>query len=60
MRFPPMVDLPLRPVGRDDSFALKLPIADVDLLAVFFDPDEPGGRPTYLHYGGRAHRRRAG
>ena len=35
----------------------RLPIADADLLAVFFNPDEGGGRPTYLHYGGRAHRR---
>jgi hypothetical protein len=55
--WPPMVDLPLQPVTRDDSFLLKLPIADADLLAVFFNPDEGGDRPTYLHYGGRAHRR---
>jgi len=52
-----MVDLPLQPVDREDSFLLRLPIADADLLAVFFNPDEDGGRPTYLHYGGRAHRR---
>ena len=38
-----MVDLPLQPVTRDDSFLLKLPIADADLLAVFFNPDEGGG-----------------
>ncbi|MFG1606067.1 serine hydrolase domain-containing protein [Actinoplanes sp. NPDC049265] len=57
---PPMNDLPLKPVARDDSFFLKLPIADSDLLAVFFNPDEPGGRPTYLHFGGRAHRRVGG
>jgi CubicO group peptidase (beta-lactamase class C family) len=55
--WPPMVDLPLQPVDREDSFLLRLPIADADLLAVFFNPDEAGGRPTYLHYGGRAHRR---
>ena len=55
--WPPMVDLPLQPVAREDSFLLRLPIADADLLAVFFNPDEDGGRPTYLHYGGRAHRR---
>ena len=55
--WPPMVDLPLQPVDREDSFLLRLPIADADLLAVFFNPDEEGGRPTYLHYGGRAHRR---
>lgn len=55
---PVMADLPLRPATRPDSFLLKLPIADADLLAVFFDPDEPGARPSYLHFGGRAHRRR--
>ncbi len=55
--WPPMVDLPLQPVERQDSFLLKLPIADADLLAVFFTPDEGDDRPTYLHYGGRAHRR---
>jgi len=54
---PPMIDLPLVPVARDDSFMLKLPISDSDLLAVFFNPDEEGGRPTYMHFGGRAHRR---
>ena len=54
---PPMLDLPLVPVARDDSFLLKLPIADSDLLAVFFNPDDEGGRPSYLHFGGRAHRR---
>ena len=55
--WPPMVDLPLQPVDREDSFMLKLPIADADLLAVFFNPDEGDDRPTYLHFGGRAHRR---
>jgi CubicO group peptidase (beta-lactamase class C family) len=55
--WPPMIDLPLQPVAREDSFLLRLPIADADLLAVFFNPDEGGDRPTYLHYGGRAHRR---
>jgi CubicO group peptidase (beta-lactamase class C family) len=55
--WPPMVDLPLEPVEREDSFMLRLPIADADLLAVFFNPDEGENRPTYLHYGGRAHRR---
>lgn len=54
---PPMVDLPLRPIARDDSFLLKLPIADVDLPAVFFDPDSQEGEPTYVHFGGRAKRR---
>lgn len=55
--WPPMVDLTLRPVARQDSFLLKLPIADADLLAVFFNPDDVGGVPTHLHYGARAHRR---
>jgi CubicO group peptidase (beta-lactamase class C family) len=54
---PPMDDLPLKPTTREDSFLLKLPISDSDLLAVFFNPDEPAGRPTYVHFGGRAHRR---
>jgi len=54
---PPMVDLPLIPVVRDDSFLLKLPISDSELLAVFFNPEDEGQRPTYLHFGGRAHRR---
>jgi CubicO group peptidase (beta-lactamase class C family) len=57
--WPPMIDLPLRPASRDDSFLLKLPIADADLLAVFFDPDDPAARPSHLHFGGRAHRRLA-
>jgi CubicO group peptidase (beta-lactamase class C family) len=56
---PPMVGLPLKPTTRDDGFLLKLPISDSDLLAVFFNPDDPAGRPTYLHFGGRAHRRAA-
>jgi CubicO group peptidase (beta-lactamase class C family) len=55
--WPPMVDLTLQPVARDDSFLLRLPIADADLLAVFFNPDDIGGTPTHLHFGGRAHRR---
>lgn len=55
--WPPMVDLALQPVARDDSFLLKLPIADADLLAVFFNPSDEGGRPTHMHYGARAHRR---
>lgn len=55
--WPPMVDLPLLPVVRDDAFLLKLPIADADLLAAFFNPADIGGRPTYLHFGGRAHKR---
>ena len=55
--WPPMIDLPLVPVARDDSFLLRIPIADADLLAVFFNPDEPGGRPSYVHYGGRAKKR---
>ena len=55
--WPPMVNLPLQPVAREDSFLLKLPIADADLLAVFFNPDQPGAQPSYVHYGGRAHRR---
>jgi hypothetical protein len=52
-----MTDLPLRPASRDDSFLLKLPIADADLLAVFFNPDDPVSLPSHLHFGGRAHRR---
>ena len=55
--WPPMIDLPLRPVAQADTFLLRVPIADADLPAVFFAPDDPGGRPTYLHYGGRAKRR---
>ncbi|GAA0247950.1 serine hydrolase domain-containing protein [Cryptosporangium japonicum] len=54
---PPMIDLPLKPTTREDGFLLKLPIADTALLAAFFNPDEPAGRPTYVHFGGRAHRR---
>jgi CubicO group peptidase (beta-lactamase class C family) len=54
---PPMERLPLVPVARDDSFLLELPIADSALLAVFFDPADEGAAPTYLHFGGRAHRR---
>ncbi|MHB8342327.1 MAG: serine hydrolase domain-containing protein [Mycobacteriales bacterium] len=55
--WPPMVDLPLHPVAKPDSFLLRLPIADADLLAVFFNPDDPEDRPSHLHYGGRAARR---
>ena len=40
---PPMDELPLVPVEREDSFLLKLPIADSDLLAVFFNPARRGG-----------------
>ena len=58
LNYPPMENLPLRPVDRKDSFFLKLPVADADLLAVFFDPDQEDGRPTYMHYGGRAARRK--
>lgn len=54
---PPMAGMPLKPTSREDGFLLKLPIADSDLLAAFFNPDEPGGRPSYVHFGGRAHRR---
>lgn len=55
--WPPMVDLPRVPVARDDSFMLKLTIADADRLAAFFNPTDVGGRPTYLHFGGRARKR---
>jgi CubicO group peptidase (beta-lactamase class C family) len=55
--WPPMIDLPLRPVAQPDTFLLRVPIADADLPAVFFAPDDPGSRPTYVHYGGRAKRR---
>ncbi len=58
--WPPMIDLPLQPTDRPDTFMLRVPIADADLPAVFFAPEDPGGRPTYLHYGGRAKRRVAG
>jgi hypothetical protein len=58
--WPPMIDLPLRPTDRPDTFMLRVPIADADLPAVFFSPEEPGGKPTYLHYGGRAKRRVSG
>jgi hypothetical protein len=44
-------------VDRNDSFFLKVPVADEALLAVFFNPDHEDGRPTYMHYGGRAARR---
>ena len=54
---PPMERLPLVPVARDDSFLLKLPIADSELLAVFFNPADESAAPTYLHFGGRAHKR---
>jgi hypothetical protein len=39
------------------SFLLKLPIADSDLLAVCFNPDDESAAPSYLHFGGRAHKR---
>ncbi len=55
--WPSMIDLPLQPTDRPDTFMLRVPIADADLPAVFFSPEEPGGMPTYLHYGGRAKRR---
>lgn len=55
--WPPMIDLPLQPTDRPDTFMLRVPIADADLPAVFFAPEDPGGKPTYLHYGGRAKRR---
>jgi len=58
-QLPPMIDLPLQPVTRRDAFLLKLPIADTELLAVFFNPQEPAGAPTYLHFGARVHRRLA-
>ena len=58
--WPPMIDLPLQPTDRPDTFMLRVPIADADLPAVFFAPEEPGGTPTYLHYGGRAKRRVSG
>lgn len=54
---PPMNDLPLVAVERDDSFLLELPIADAALLAVFFNPVDESAAPTYLHFGGRAHKR---
>jgi hypothetical protein len=54
---PPMIGLPLQPTARDDGFLLKLPISDSALLAVFFNPDDADGRPSYVHFGGRAHRR---
>lgn len=54
---PPMEELPLVPVERDDSFLLELPIADSALLAVFFNPEDASAAPTYLHFGGRAHKR---
>ena len=57
MDLPPMDDLPLIPVVRDHSFLLKLPISDSDLLAVFFNPDDQSAAPSYLHFGGRAHKR---
>ena len=58
--WPPMIDLPLKPTDRPDTFMLRVPIADADLPAVFFAPEDPGGKPTYLHYGGRAKRRVSG
>jgi hypothetical protein len=39
---------------------LRVPIADADLPAAFFAPEDPGGEPTYVHYGGRATRRVSG
>lgn len=54
---PPMNDLPLVPTERDQSFLLDLPIADSELLAVFFNPDDESAAPSYLHFGGRAHQR---
>ena len=39
------------------AFAAEDPIADAALLAVFFNPADASAAPTYLHFGGRAHRR---
>lgn len=58
--WPPMIDLPLQPTDRPDTFMLRVPIADADLPAVFFAPEDQGGKPTYVHYGGRAKRRVSG
>ena len=55
--WPPMVNLPLHPTDRADTFMLRVPIADADLPVVFFAPEDSGGKPTYVHYGGRAKRR---
>jgi CubicO group peptidase (beta-lactamase class C family) len=55
--WPPMVNLPLHPTDRADTFMLHVPIADADLPVVFFAPEDSGGKPTYVHYGGRAKRR---
>ena len=54
--FPPMENLPLRPVD-ESEFLVKLPISEIEFPVVFFNPDEEGGRPTYLHFGARAARR---
>jgi CubicO group peptidase (beta-lactamase class C family) len=54
---PPMDDLPLVPVERGDSFLIELPISDSALLAVFFNPADESAAPSYLHFGGRAHKR---
>ncbi|MGH2685178.1 MAG: serine hydrolase domain-containing protein, partial [Actinomycetota bacterium] len=53
---PPMLDLPLRPVD-DRQFLVKLPIEEDEFPVVFFNPDDAGEVPTYLHFGARAARR---
>lgn len=58
--WPSLLGIPMVPAEREDSFLVKLPIADAALLAVFFDPDRPGERPSYVHFGGRASRRVSG
>ena len=55
--WPPMVDLPLQPVAREDSFLLSCPSLTPTSSPSSSTPTRSRDRPTYLHYGGRAHRR---
>ena len=54
---PPMENLAAAPVD-DRTFLVELPIADGAIPVVFFNPDDGGGTPTYMHFGGRAAARR--
>jgi CubicO group peptidase (beta-lactamase class C family) len=55
----PVMENIAAPWVEGDMFLVELPIADDALAAVFFNPDDPDGRPTYVHFGGRAARRAA-
>lgn len=52
-----LTPFPLRPLD-DATFLARIDIVDDDLQVAFLEPDA-GGRPRYLHFGGRLYRRTA-